>query len=218
MSHAGYAYFLLGSSLVIPTMAIRADLAFSNMISRSNRIVRPASIANTEALTETITSMVRGPTAGRSNRMSCCGFDRLTTTAPSFTKSPPRLIALVCTFNRLDGHDHTIFDHDTLADIETPDFMRHFPSVADILPLFLRRGREVNVPSSARIPFKPKGRLTDGNPFPLQLLRQLAQNVIVFPERQRVANAKVRKSGRRVVNTWVFLIPPTSRPGELRLP
>ena len=55
----------------MPTTAIRDDCAFWSVKSRSMMMVRPASTASTDAFTDAMISIVRGPMAGRSKRRSC---------------------------------------------------------------------------------------------------------------------------------------------------
>jgi hypothetical protein len=54
--------------------------------------VREASIASTRAPASRIASRVPGPTTGTSKRMSCFGFDTLTTVVPGPAMRPARRI------------------------------------------------------------------------------------------------------------------------------
>ena len=127
--------------------------------------------------------MVRGPTVGRSNRKSCCGFDRLTTTAPFLGQIAAALdIPCLVLSNASTATHHADFDHNAPPNIETPDFMHHFPPVADVLPLFLRWGPSGQRPFFHENPLKPEGCITDHNAFPLNLRGNFTQNVIISPQ------------------------------------
>ncbi len=57
--------------------------------------VAPASTASTRQRALRSESTVRGPTAGRSKRRSCCGLTAFTTTAPTESSPPRRMQASV---------------------------------------------------------------------------------------------------------------------------
>jgi hypothetical protein len=186
VSEAGY---------VIPMIAMPARFAFAIVSSRSRRIPRPASNARTDAFTDSITSMVRGPTAGRSNRRSCWGF------APfhhhgaamrQFTAPADRAIG---SFHGFDGHNHPILHHDALADIQRSDLFSDIPAVPNVFPFLFTRLAPRQRAFLDQDPFQAECRLADLNAFLFDLFGHPAEDVVVLEMNQfrgQSQGAKVR--------------------------
>ena len=111
----------------------RAASAASISASRSKSRVRPASIASAVAFDRRITSIVRKPTTGTSNRMSCARLADFHDDQRWPADDPRRALdGFVGAFHGFDGHAGAVAHHHRLAQIERGDLLRDRAAVGDV--------------------------------------------------------------------------------------